>query len=194
MRFPPPPAFFLMHLTTTTICCIYFLLSPPPLSPSSPCHSLHSVTQLVIWEKGVVYVIVCVCYINLNFGKLETKLPHLCFFFFLFLFHAGCFSTPEFRVELKTFCQCPSYWEISPLFFFKKKPKTKHKPLLYYPWYCHLLTSCCFLFHLLSHLPSLSLSIHPSPSFPLVLSPGAVSCRSGTSRLTCSGRWVLTGC
>lgn len=85
------------------------LFFPPPLSPSFPCTSLHSVTQLVIWEKGVVYVIVCVCYINLNFGKLETKLPHFFFFFFFFLFHAGCFSTPEFRVELKTFCQCPSY-------------------------------------------------------------------------------------
>lgn len=124
--FPPPQAFFVMHLTTTTICWIYFF--PPPLVPffpSSPCHSLLSVTQLVIWEKGVVYVIVCVCYINLNFGKLETKLPHFFFFFFLsFLFHAGCFSTPEFRVELKTFCQCPSYWEISPLGFLKNKTQT----------------------------------------------------------------------
>lgn len=42
-------------------------------------------------------------------------------------------------------------------------------------------------------LPPFLTFIHP-PFFSSLLSPGAVSCRSGTSRLTCSGRWVLTGC
>lgn len=60
-------------------------------------------------------------------------------------------------------------------------------------WYCRLLTET------LSHLSfpinlSPSPFIHPPPSSSLILSPGAVRCRSGTSRLTCSGRWVLTGC
>lgn len=63
------------------------------------------------------------------------------------------------------------------------------------PWYCRLLTVFLPLLspislpiYLHQFLFSPSSFIHPPPSSSLVLSPGAVSCRSGTSRLTCSGR------